>query len=76
MITFIQINLLLALTYLVFIGVQKLEELVKLNSSPKAFLRCAQLLIVFIFGHTVVIKDDACKTITGLSAYISSFSGK
>ena len=46
MITFLQINFLLILTYFLFFGVQKIELLLKLNSSPRAFLRCAQFLII------------------------------
>lgn len=39
MITFLQINLLLALTYFLFFGIQKIERFLKIDSSPKAFLR-------------------------------------
>lgn len=56
MITFIQINLLLVVTYALFFGVQKIEGLLKLTSSPKAFLRCAQLLIILSLGAPLLVK--------------------
>ncbi|MGZ3787360.1 MAG: penicillin-binding transpeptidase domain-containing protein [Bacteriovorax sp.] len=46
MTTFLQINVLLVITYFIFFIAQKIEASLAETSSPKAFLRCVQLLII------------------------------
>jgi beta-lactamase regulating signal transducer with metallopeptidase domain len=66
MITFLQINILLAVTYFFFILVQKFEAVFALHSSPKAFLRCAQLLVILSIVSPLIVKSMPTKPINGL----------
>lgn len=56
MIIFLQINILLALTYILFFAIQKIESALSIGSSPKAFLRCAQLLVVLSLISPLILK--------------------
>ncbi|MBY0415885.1 MAG: hypothetical protein K2Q18_17060, partial [Bdellovibrionales bacterium] len=56
MMTFLQINLLLVISYLLFFGVQKIERLFKFNSSHNLFLRCAQFLVILSLSAPVLMK--------------------
>jgi beta-lactamase regulating signal transducer with metallopeptidase domain len=56
MITFLQVNLLMAITYFLYFGIQKLDLFFKFDSSSKAFLRSAQLLIFLSLAAPILIK--------------------
>lgn len=63
MITFIQINILLALAYFLFFATKKIGTISTINSSPKAYLRCAQLLILLSLVTPLVLKLVPAKQI-------------
>jgi beta-lactamase regulating signal transducer with metallopeptidase domain len=65
MMIFLQINILLVMTYFFFFLAQKIEKAMNLHSSAKAFLRCAQFLIMLAVVSPMALKMMPEKRVAG-----------